>query len=139
MEEMKTKLRRRANTNFDSGSVDYSYNDPAGAIKVVPAGPFLRPLDSSTLTCDASTKTKMSLRGVMLAIYNNDTSVHSITIGDSTITALGAGVIGGTFVGIPCVPNQYTYVNTYIYDYIITDSNKLLVFIVEDDTKMIRQ
>jgi hypothetical protein len=140
MSEMKTNLRRKVKTPFDSGVVDSnSYSDSAGAQKVVKVGPFLRPIDSAptSLTTDASTLTRLSQKGMTLAIYNNDTAVHSITVSDGTVASgLAAGVVSGIFVGVPCPPAQYTYINTYQYDYIMTDSNKLLVFIVEDDTNI---
>jgi hypothetical protein len=140
MADMKTNLRRKAGTNFDQHSADSnSYNDPAGAHKVIPGGIVLKPYlydPASAAVTDFSGTRRQVPKGSTWAIYNNDTAVHAVTVGDVTVSAQGAGVVSGLFVGVACPPGQYIYINTYLYDFIITDSNKLIVYAVEDDSYM---
>ena len=136
---MNKPARRKAKDNYDPGAVDSNtYNDAAGSRKISDVGHHLEPIkiNPTSFTCDISTK-RLIGKGVVLALYNNDTVVHSVTLGDSTVTSLVAGVANASGqAGIALAPGQYTYVNTYIYDYAISDSANVLAFVVTDDTFM---
>lgn len=116
------------------------YNEPAGADKNLSVGPKLLPLPASatTFTTDASTKKVLPKGGCNLAIYNKDTALHAVTIGDSTVTAQAAGAVQSStnFVGIPCPPGAWTYVSCGNNNNVVTDNNNLLVFIIDDSTYM---
>ncbi|HLD91703.1 MAG TPA: hypothetical protein VI911_11950 [Patescibacteria group bacterium] len=135
---MKLKNRRKANNNYDPSSVDSnSYNDAAGARKTIEVGHHLKPIKTgaTTFTTDCSTKTKVG-KGISLAIFG--VADGSVTIGDSTVAILATGVTDANgFVGIPVMAEHWIYLNTYTYDYIITSSADIKVFIIEDDTYII--
>ena len=70
---MKLADRRKAKDNFDPSSVDSnSYNDEAGARKVIQVGPKLIPLNltATTWTTDASTRRKVG-KGKIIAVFNS--------------------------------------------------------------------
>lgn len=122
------------------------YNEAAGAEKNTDVGRHLKPLqtNATTWSTDASTVVKLPSQGRNLAIYNSDTVVHAVTLGDTTYppTAQAAGAVqaatNGQNVGIPCPAGQWTYIACGDQDQVITDSNTLLVFLIDDDT-FIRQ
>lgn len=66
---MKINGRRRAKENYDPSSVDSnSYNDAAGAKKIIPVGPKLKPIISTST--DASSRVKIG-KGKAIAIFAN--------------------------------------------------------------------
>jgi hypothetical protein len=137
-----TKQRKNA-FSIDLGNINLnSYNDAAGSMKISNVGHKLNPIKISdtSYTTDASTRRKVG-KGVTIAIYNNigaPATVATITVGDVTVAngAAGAVQVSGInyFVTIPCQPNTWTYINTYDFDYIITDAATTLCFVVEDDS-----
>jgi hypothetical protein len=121
------------------------YNEKAGARKSTEVGRALIPLDDGLggKTTDASTQRSLPSGGRNLAIYNNSAAVHSITVGDSTVAAQAAGAVqtsgSNYFVGVPCPPNQWTYLAAAQWSYAITDSATLLVFLIDDPTYIVTQ
>lgn len=117
-----------------------TYNEKSGARKALNLGPSLLPLGDGAggYTTDASTSRILPSAGAQLYIYNNDTSVHAVTIGDNTMTAQAAGAVqsGGTapFVGVPCPPGFWTWLSSGQWNYVQTDSSDLMVFLVDDPT-----
>ena len=136
--KMNSPKRRVARNNYDPSSVDSNtYNDAAGSRKVSDVGHYLEPIiiDAATFTTDLTTA-RIIGEGTILALYNSDTAVHSITLSDTAVVALAAGTVSGSLVGIALPPGQYTYINTYTHKYAITDSNKVFAYKVVDDTYM---
>jgi hypothetical protein len=137
---MKLKNRRSARNNYDSSSVDSnSYSDACGGRKITDVGHHLKPIvvDPAvpSFTTDATTKKKVG-KGVAIALFS--AAGGTVTIGsDATIASLGAGVtdING-HVGIPVPANQWVYLNTYLYDSVITSAG-VITFLIEDDTYII--
>jgi len=118
------------------------YNNAAGSRKSTQVGGHYLPIpwnNSGTIayTTDASTARILD-PGTCLAIYNKDTAIHSITLGESSsVASLAPGVTDANgHVGIPCPAGQWTYVACSTQNWIITDSNNLLVFIIDDDTRL---
>lgn len=74
--------------------------------------------------------------GRNLAVFNKDTSAHAITLGeDNTTVPLAIGVTDADgHVGIPCTAGEWTYIAAASQTWVITDSNKLVVFLIDDDT-----
>jgi hypothetical protein len=103
-------------------------------------GPHLLPLPdgASGFTTDASTKKILPAFGLNLAIYNKDTSVHAVTIGDSTVAAQAVGVVqaGTQFVGAACRPGDWTYLSMANFNWVVTDNNSLVVYLIDDDTSI---
>lgn len=106
------------------------------------AGSFTLASDVSTgftfalVTAGSGGPLALPKKGANLAVYNKDTSVHSITLGeDNTTVPLAAGVTDSNgHVGIPCAAGEWTYLSCATQNWVITDSNKLLVFIIDDST-----
>jgi len=130
--------QRTAKANYDPSSVDSnSYNNAAGGRKVTLVGHHLKPIKTglNTYTTDISTRTKVG-QGVTLAIYAKSDS--TVTIGGSGVLSLAVGVTDANGkVGIPVVANTWIYLNTYLDDYIISSSNNIVAYIVEDDTYIV--
>ena len=136
------------NYSVDPSSIDLlTYNEKAGAKKVTPAGPLLLPLGAGTpgvggFTTDASTPKILNSAGLSLAIYNSDTRVHAVTVGDATMTPQAPGAVqsGATpFVGVPCGPGAWTYVGAGQWNWVATNSSTLMVFVIDDHTLIITQ
>ena len=133
----RSKLRK-ASENYDCDRVNSdSYNDYAGAKKVVPAGHFYesRPISDIAWSLDASAGLQVG-KGVIVACFNSAAVVHSVAIGDSTLLAaipVGTVDLVGR-VGIAIAPYSWTYINTYDQDWIFTDNNAVFCYIVADDT-----
>ncbi len=129
---MKSIKRRKGKEAYDAGSVDsHSYNDESGARKVIPVGHKLSPLGDGTTV--ANTRKKVG-QGKIIAVYNNLGTVGVITVGDVTVTSGAVGSVASGFVRIPCKANDWTYINTYDQEYIVTDAATTLCFLVEDHT-----
>jgi hypothetical protein len=130
---------RKSKNNIDAGSaVSQSYNEQAGAQKNTEVGRYLVPLksDATTYTTDASTARALPSKGRNLAIYNNANAVGSATLGDdASMASLGAGAADSNGnVGIPCKPNDWTYIACNERQFVRTSASTLLVFLIEDDT-----
>lgn len=133
-------VRRKISNRVYSGETeDLKFNHASGADKVVSAGHHLKPIvaSSSSFTTNATTKLCIG-KGVTLAIFNNSGTVVSVTLGDSSVVSQSAGAVqaGTDFVGIPLKPYEFTYLNTFDKDYVVTSSASALVYIVEDDTNI---
>lgn len=136
-------------SSVDPSAVDlFSYNNAAGARKSAEVGRHLLPFPKSDGAGGIAYTTDLSGAafplpgmGKNLAIYNNDTVIHAITLGeDNTVTALASGATDASgHVGIPCVPARWTYVACGNQNWAITESNKLLVFLIDDDTSIVKQ
>jgi hypothetical protein len=136
------------NTLDPSAIANNTYNDAAGSRKVTEVGrhnlPFPVKSGSSIIyTTNLTTALPLPKRGMPLAVYNNSSSVHSITLGESATSpaaALAAGVtdVNG-HVGVPCTPNAWTYIASGTKTWVIADSASLLVFLVSDNTSIVNQ
>ena len=135
---MKLQKRRRANNNYDPNNIsNNSYNDGAGAQKNLPVGPYLKPIQTGAATyiTDISAAAVRVGKGVSLSIFNNTATVQSVTIGGSTVASLAAGIVDANGkVGIALKAYEWTHVNTYDNDYIISSANTVICYVVEDDT-----
>jgi hypothetical protein len=129
--------------NQDLGSINsIEYSKYSGSKKVSEVGRRLVPLvylvgSVSTYTTDASTARVVD-PGTNLAIYNNSGAIHSITLGmTNAVTVLAPGVTNATGgVGVPLMPNSWTYLATGTNNWLITDSAVALTFVILDDTKI---
>src|ERR1035437_6689566 len=143
---MANPIRNRqvqGNNIRDGGSIDnFTYNEKAGSRKTSEVGRSLLPLGdgAAAFTTDASTKRILPSAGLNLAVYNNSAAVHAVTVGDNTMTPQAAGAVQtagsptAPFVGVPCMPNAWTYVAAAQWNYIATDNAALLVFIIDDSS-----
>lgn len=125
----------------DPGSIhNLEYSDQSGAQKVTEVGRHLIPFGSvaTGFTTNVTTVTALPGMGRNLAVYNNAGAVGSITIGaTSTITALAPGITDAAGdVGIPCQPNSWTYIAAYDGTFVIASAATLLVFLIDDNTKI---
>lgn len=118
-----------------------TYNPQAGANKVAEVGRRLIPIPQSagTFTTNVSTLTTLPMLGLNLAIYNNG-SLASITLGRaSTVASLAPGVTDANGnVGVPLMPNSWTYLACGTSQFVISSASTVLVFII-DDTSYIQQ
>lgn len=136
--------KRILNKTVDPSSIsNLTYNEAAGAQKNTEVGAHLKPLqiDGTTFSTDATTARRLPGAGKNLAIYNNAAAVGSVTLGDVSIMAalaVGATDASGN-VGIPCKPNDWTFIACNEKQYVRTNAVTLLVFIIEDDTSIKNQ
>jgi hypothetical protein len=118
------------------------FNPASGAQKISDVGRSLLPLKyinagTLTYTTDASTARILDTPGACLAVYNNSSSLGSITLGSGQTapTVLASGAVNGTGgVGIPCAPNSWTYIAMSANQWVISSASTLLVFQIEDNT-----
>lgn len=146
---MAKNIRNVSGNNIQDPGIlhNLEYNDAAGSKKVSEVGRHLLPIPfisagALAYSTDASSAARVvPNQGRCLAIYNNDTAVHSITLGeDNTVVALGAGVTDANgHVGIPCIPNSWTYVACAQQQWIKTDNVKLLVFLIDDNSQVAQE
>lgn len=119
------------------------YNEKSGAQKQVDVGPKLIPLDAGTATPTTSAATIKALpsMGKSLAIYNNAGTIASVTFGAAGQVSLAAGAVDAVTkaVGIPCKPNDWTYLSAGEATHVIASAATLLVFIIDDDTSIADQ
>lgn len=132
---------RKSRDIRDIGAIaDMTYNEAAGSRKSSDFGHYLVPIDDGAGgKTTTATSVKALALGVTLAVYNNDSSVHAIRLSaSSSATALAAGIVDSASgeVGIPIPPNSYKILNNYTMQYLIADSNKLIVMIVLDDSRV---
>lgn len=128
----------------DPGALsNLEYNNAAGSKKVSEVGRHLLPLGdgSGGYTTNATTIKVLPALGQNLAVYNNSGSVGSITLGEAnTQASLASGVTDGTgHVGIPCVPNAWTYIACDMSQWVIASASTLLVFLIDDNTSIRQQ
>lgn len=122
-----------------------TYNEQAGSRKSSEVGRALIPMGDGAagFTTDATTRRILPSAGKNLAIYNNSAAVHAVTVGDVTVTAQAAGAVqnsaGNIFVGVACQPNAWTYLAAAQWNYVISDSALLLVYIIDDPTYILAQ
>lgn len=119
------------------------YNQAAGADKVSEVGkhllPFATPGSGTGYSTDVSGGAfALPGAGKNLAIYNNSGAVEAITFGvDGTVTALAVGVTDSDGnVGLPCMPNSWSYFAAGYNSWVISTSANLLVFLINDNTSI---
>lgn len=139
----KRNLAQGYQTQDPSAIALFQYNQPAGAMKVSENGRHLLPLATpgtgTGWTTDVSSAPyALPAAGRNLAVYNNSNSVGSITLGtDNTVTSLSAGTTDSSGrVGIPCMPNSWTYVACGYSNYVISSASTMLVFLINDETNI---
>lgn len=118
------------------------YNEAAGADKNMSIGPKLIPLGDGAggFTTDASTVKILPKGGANLVIFNKSATVaYSATVGDSSVSAQAIGAVqaGTQFVGVACPPNTYTYISCGNDNYVVTNNNNLVVYLIDDNTYMV--
>ena len=127
----------------DPSSIDsITYNYPSGGNKNMSVGPHLLPIPAgATWITDVSTVTGLPAMGLNLAVYNKSGTVASLTIGNSpSLASLALGVVDASGnVGVACPPNAWTYLSTGANQWIISSSNNLVVYIIEDFTYITRE
>lgn len=129
-------------TQDPSSIANFTYNEASGAQKNTEVGRKLLPLGdgASGFTTNATTARKLPAQGKNLAVYNNAGAVGSITLGTNTpaLVSQAPGAVqvstDGQSVGIPCAPNDWTYIACGELDWVIASAATLLVFLIEDDT-----
>ena len=108
----------------DVGAIaNLEYNNAAGGQKVLEVSRKLIPIPNSatTWTTNTTTLTPLPKQGLNLAIYNNSDVLDSVTVGNSSITLLVAGVTDTNGnVGIPLMPNTWTYIACGYANWVIT-------------------
>ncbi len=135
----KIERKLKINSTNDPSSIQaITYNHQTGAQKNMEMGHHLIPVptSSTTFTTDVSgAPVALPSKGLTLAIYNNSGTARAVTLGDSTVTALAIGATNASGnVGIPCLPNNWTYIATFDKTHIISNSSDLKVMIVSDST-----
>lgn len=135
----KIERKLKINSTNDPSSIQaLTYNHQTGAQKNMEMGRHLIPIPTSatTFTTDASASAvALPSKGLTLAIYNNSGTARAVTLGDSAVTALAIGVTNASgLVGVPCLPNDWTYLATFDKTHVITNSSDLKVMIVADST-----
>lgn len=121
-----------------------TYNEQAGAQKNTEVGRKLLPLGDGAggYKTNATVATKLPAKGKNLAVYNNAATAGVITLGTNTPAltsqALGAVLAGtdGQSVGIPCTPNDWTYIACGELDWVIASAATLFVFVIDDNTSI---
>jgi hypothetical protein len=128
--------------------VNNQYSDAAGSQKVSEVGRHNLPFPyisggTTAYTTNLTTALPLPKKGMGLAVYNNSSTVHSITLGESVTSpaaALAAGVTDASgHVGVPCTPNVWTYIATGTKNWVIADSASLLVFLISDNSEIVNQ
>lgn len=114
------------------------HSNVAGSKKVSEVGRKLLPLGdgAGAFTTNATTAKVLPSMGKCLAVYNNASSLGSITLGvDNTVTVLASGVTNASGnVGIPCKINDWTYIACGEKNWVIASASTLLVFIIDDNS-----
>jgi hypothetical protein len=131
--------RRHGNPAHATGeSINNAYSDQAGAMKISNVGHKLQPLptsDGSGTTAANAAAVKVGM-GCSLALYNNNAALATATFGDASVASQAAGAVqaGTKSVGIPLKPNEWTYLNSWNHEWLITSAATVLVFIIDDST-----
>lgn len=120
-----------------------TYNPQAGARKVAEVGRQLLPipLSGTTWTTTPTAATALPSLGRNLAVYNNSSSVGTITLGTSSaVTSLGVGAINAVGqAGIPCMPNSWTYIACGMQQWVISSASTLIVFLIGDTSYIMQE
>jgi hypothetical protein len=126
-----------------SAIVAMEYSNASGGKKITEVGRHLLPLPTpgvgSGYTTDLSSAAyALPSAGRNLAVYNNSGSVQAITFGtDNTVTALAVGVTDSSGrVGLPCMPNSWSYFAGGYSNWVISGSSNLIIFLINDDTSI---
>lgn len=122
------------------------YNPASGGQKSLIVGPRFLPIPIVTAGAQAyktnvTSATALPYLGAILAVYNNAATAGSVTVGqDSTVTsqAIGVSDTAGN-VGVACAPNAYTYVSMGSNQWIIGSAATLIVYIIEDPTRIAQE
>lgn len=127
------------NSGLDIVSIEY--NPASGAQKVLPVGPRFLPVQiAGGYTTNASAGLVLPQLGMNLAIYNSSGTAGSVTIGGPATTSLAIGTTDANGnVGVACAPNAYTYISAGNNQYIFTSASTLLVYVMEDPTRIIQE
>lgn len=147
---MPTNIRTVPSFNvLDPSAIENTtYNDAAGSRKVTEVGRHNLPFPfisggAVAYTTNLTTALPLPKKGMGLAVYNNSSAVHAITLGESASSpaaALAAGVTDAAgHVGVPCTANAWTYIATGTKTWVIADSASLLVFLVSDNSEIVNQ
>lgn len=119
------------------------YSNSSGAKKVAEVGKHLIPLPTPGVgtgyTTDVSSAAyPLPSAGKNLAVYNNSDSLAAITFGtDNTVTALSAGTTDSNGrVGLPCIPNAWSYFAGGYSNWVISSSSDLYVFLIDDQSSI---
>ena len=117
------------------------YNNSAGSKKTSEVGRHLLPIntDGATYSTNMSgTPQVLPSQGRNLAVYNNSGSLGSVTLGeDATLVSLAPGATDANgHVGIPCKPNDWTYIACAGSQWVISSAATLLVFLIDDDSSI---
>lgn len=119
-----------------------TYNQASGAFKSIDGGYHLKPIPvpPSSFTTNA-VAAKSCRKGTTIAIYNNSGAMQTFNFGESSsVTTLAIGISDASGnVGIPCKPNDWTYLNSNEKEWFITSSANLIIFFVEDETYITSQ
>lgn len=133
--------KRKVQNNIDQASIEnQGFNERSGAQKNMEVGRQVIALDDGAggKTTNATTAKALPKMGCNVAVYNNANTVAAITLGeDNGVAALAAGVTdaaGPGHVGIPCTPNDWTYIACWDKTWIRASAATLLVFIIADDS-----
>jgi hypothetical protein len=106
---------------------DLSYNDQAGAMKVL--GPVMGVLTNLGAAPTASTAMTFS-NGSLIALYNTDTATQFIQTSD---TAIGSAPLATTGICLP--PAQYTIIAIPAgHNFIRSSSAAVIMYLIADDT-----
>lgn len=142
-----TSIQKRnfpGNNAQDPGAIsNLTYNNAAGSDKVSEVGrcliPFPVPGTGNGYTADLSGGAyALPGAGKNIAVYNSTGTVGSVTFGStSSLASLGAGVTNSSGnVGLPCMPNSWSYFAAGYNNYIISSGSTLMVFLIVDDTSI---
>lgn len=130
--------RRTQKHNTDPSAIaNYQYNDKAGAQKQVDVGSRLLPLQVGPTYQTTANAAAVSVgMGKNLALYNTTGAALSVTTGDSTVTSLAIGAVNPVSgkAGIPCKPNDWTYIAMGEDTHVITSAAGLLVYLIDDES-----
>jgi hypothetical protein len=137
---MALKRNIKGNRTYDSSIIEANiYSESAGAQKNSEVGRCLVAIpNAANGTTNATTAIALPSKGRNLAVYNNSGSLESITLGkDSSVASLAPGITDiNKNVGIPCMPNEWTYIACNDKQWVIASAATLLVFLIEDETSI---
>ena len=132
--------RKSMNSNTDpQAAANNTYNDLAGGQKNIDIGAKYLPikLGEASWTTDATTA-RQCIAGSSIAIFNNSTTVYTITFGKNS--SVVAGVVGAVDadgnVSIPCPAGLWSFAASGNETWFITQNAALSVYIIADDTKL---
>ncbi len=136
-------FKRVTKSNVDQGSVGSIEHSPySGAERNAEVGNHLKPIPTSdtTWTTNCSTVKGLSKKGYNLAVYNNSSSVGSITLGsDASVTSQAPGAVEALTgnVGIACPANSWTMVACWDKQWVISSASTILVYLIADDSSVV--